>query len=232
MKDDEQRPIAQNVLAFVLDETLRLLHPFVPFISESIYQKLNETAPERGLAGLCEIEFCDALVVARWPNRLDNLVNEEAESKIVFLQEAIRAIRDVKSKYNKPLREKVCVSIKADGGIAETLSQNSSLVEQLAGAEQLSAGASTIKPANAAVSVLSDASEIYVHDMIDPEAERKRLEKQKQDIEKARRAVESKLSNENFVNKARPEVVERAREKMTDLSEQLRTVQKHLSQLK
>jgi valyl-tRNA synthetase len=78
---------------------------------------------------------------------------------------------------------------------------------------------------------MSDTSEVYVHDLIDPDAERRRLEKQKEQAEKARQAVEAKLNNENFVTKAKPEVVARAREKLAELTEQLETVEKHLSEL-
>ena len=78
---------------------------------------------------------------------------------------------------------------------------------------------------------IADGIEIYVHDVIDPEAERGRLEKRKQEVEKAKKAVEGKLGNENFVTKAKPEVVEQAREKLAKLSEQLQTVEKHLSEL-
>ena len=76
MQDSEQKPIAQNVLAFVLDQTLRLLHPFVPFISEGIFQKLNELAPARILNGLTQAEQAEALVIARWPHSLDNFLDE------------------------------------------------------------------------------------------------------------------------------------------------------------
>jgi valyl-tRNA synthetase len=70
-----------------------------------------------------------------------------------------------------------------------------------------------------------------VHDVIDPEAERARLTKQKQEIEQAKKGVESKLANENFVARAKPEVVAQAREKLQQLQEQLQAVEKHLSEL-
>jgi len=73
--------------------------------------------------------------------------------------------------------------------------------------------------------------QIYVHNVIDPEAERARLEKQKEQLERAKNAVEAKLANENFVTKAKPEVVAQARDRLTELSEQLNTVEKHLSEL-
>ena len=72
---------------------------------------------------------------------------------------------------------------------------------------------------------------VYVHDAIDVKAERVKLEKQKEQIEKGKKAVEAKLSNENFISKAKPEVVAQAREKLAELTEQLETVDKHLSEL-
>jgi valyl-tRNA synthetase len=87
-----------------------------------------------------------------------------------------------------------------------------------------------VKPANAAVSI-AGVTEVYVHDAIDPEAERSRFEKQKQQIEKAKESVEAKLANENFVKKARPQVVSQAKDKLAQLTEQLKTVEKHLSEL-
>ena len=86
------------------------------------------------------------------------------------------------------------------------------------------------KPENAAA-IIHDDMQIYIHDVIDPEAERLRLEKQKDKIEKAKKGVEAKLSNENFVSKAKPEVVSSAREKLAELTEQLETIERHLSEL-
>ena len=70
-----------------------------------------------------------------------------------------------------------------------------------------------------------------MHNVIDVEAERTRLEKEKQEAEKAKKAVEARLANENFVTKAKPEVVAQARERLFELTEQLETVEKHLSEL-
>jgi valyl-tRNA synthetase len=86
------------------------------------------------------------------------------------------------------------------------------------------------KPKNAAT-VIVGSGELFIHDVINHEAERARFEKQKEKIEKAKEAVEAKLSNENFVNKAKPQVVAQARNRLAELSEQLKTVEKHLSDL-
>ncbi len=78
---------------------------------------------------------------------------------------------------------------------------------------------------------IADVTEVYVHDAIDLEAEKRRFEKQKQEIERAKKATEAKLANKDFVNKAKPEVVDRAKEKLSELSEQLEVVERHLSEL-
>jgi len=230
MQDEQQKPAAQNILAFILDQILRLLHPFVPFITEGIFQKLNEIAPVRKLKGLAEAKNAKALVIADWPKKLDSLIDEDAEKQIMAIQSVIRAIRGVRSKYDKPPSEMLFVSAKLQREHVEILSRNVELICQLAGVKEFKAGITVKKPASAAVAI-ADAAEVYVHDVIDPQAERKRLQKQKGKIVKAKTTVEAKLGNENFIAKAKPKVVQQAKEKMAELTEQLQTIEKHLAEL-
>ncbi|GAI29387.1 unnamed protein product, partial [marine sediment metagenome] len=130
MQDEQKKPIAQNVLAFVLDQTLRLLHPFVPFITEGIFQKLNEIAPARELKGIAESKGAKALVIAQWPEGLDSIEDAEAEGQIATVQSVIRAIRDIRSKYNKQPSEKLVASANSPQGIAGVLNANSGLICQ------------------------------------------------------------------------------------------------------
>jgi valyl-tRNA synthetase len=206
------------------------LHPFVPFITEGIFQKLNEVAPARELKGIAESKEAKALVIAQWPEGLDSIVDAEAEGQIATVQSVIRVIRDIRSKYNKQPSEKLVASAYSPQGIAGVLNANSGLICQLAGLKEFEASHTSEKPQNAAA-VIVDQMQIYLHEAIDIEAEKQRLEKQKEQIEKAKKAVEAKLANENFVNKAKPEVVAGARDKLAELSEQLKTVEKHLSEL-
>ncbi|MHC4203644.1 MAG: valine--tRNA ligase [Planctomycetota bacterium] len=230
MQDEQKRPIAQNVLAFVLDQTLRLLHPFIPFITEGIFQKLNEIAPVRRLEGVTGANNADALIVAEWPQSVDCLQDTDAEKQIDIIQTITRTIRDIRSNRNIPPKELLVVSVKSQQEIVEIIERNSELISQLAGIKEFNAGTDIVKPANAAVSI-AGVTEVYVHEAIDPDAEKLRLEKQKQQIEKAKASVEAKLGNENFVNKAKPEVVAQAKDKLAQLVEQLNTVEKHLSEL-
>ncbi|MHC4702200.1 MAG: valine--tRNA ligase, partial [Planctomycetota bacterium] len=230
MQNEETKPIAQNVLAFALDQTLRLLHPFVPFITEGIFQKLNEVAPVRGLEGLAEVESSESLVIAEWPKAIDSLREPDAEKQIEVVQEVLRTIREIRNARNIPPKVRLVVSAKAQQEIAEILNGSAELIEQLAGVKEFQAGTDIAKPANAAVAV-ADAAEIYVHDAVDPQAERLRFEKQKQQIEKAKSGVEAKLANENFITRAKPQVVAQAKDKLAQLTEQLKTVDRHIAEL-
>ena len=230
MQDEQQRPIAQNVLAFVLDQTLRLLHPFVPFITEGIFQKLNEIAPARKLQYLAEAESAEALVIAKWPMGLGSLIDEEAEKQVSIIQKPIRAVRDIKNKYNITSTTVPTTSVTTTAQISTILDANADFICNMAGIEEIIAGPDVKKPKNAATAIVDDM-QIHVHDVIDLEAERARLEKQKQEIERAKKAVGAKLGNEDFVTKARPEVVARAKDKLAQLSEQLKTVEKNLLEL-
>ena len=230
MQGEKTKPIAQNVLAFALDQVLRLLHPFIPIITEGIFQKLNEVAPARGLDGLAEAKGSESLVIAQWPNRIDSLRDPDAEKQIEIVQEVVRTIREIRNDRNIAPKVALVVSAKAQKEIVDILNGGAGLVAQLAGLKEFQAGTDLAKPANAAVAV-ADAAQVYVHDAVDPEAERLRFEKQKEQLEKAKNAVEAKLANDNFVNRAKPEVVAQAREKLVLLTEQLNTVDRHLSEL-
>jgi valyl-tRNA synthetase len=230
MLDERKKPIAQNVLAYVLDQTLRLLHPFVPFITEGIFQKLNEIAPIRKLGNLADAQEAKALVVAQWPDELSSMLDTEAQEQIATAQTVIRTIRDIRNKYNKQPSEKLVASANSPQEIADVLNSNSGLICQLAGLKEFNVSHTSEKPSNAAAMIV-DQMQIYLHDAIDVKAEKQRLEKQKLQIDKAKKAVEAKLSNENFVNKAKPQVVAQARNRLTELSEQLKTVEQHLSEL-
>jgi len=230
MQDEKAKPIAQNVLAFALDQILRLLHPFVPFITEGIFQKLNEVTPVRGLAGLAEAKSSESLVMAAWPKEIDSLRDPDSAKQIEIVQGVVRTIREVRNNRNIPPKVPLVVSVRAQQEIVDVLNSSAGLIGQSAGVKEFQAGANIEKPANAAVAV-ADVAEVYVHDAIDPQAERLRFEKQKQQIEKAKSGVEAKLANENFVTRAKPQVVAQAKDKLAQLMEQLKTVDRHLSEL-
>ncbi len=230
MQDASHKPTAQNVLAFVLDQTLRLLHPFVPFITEGIFQNLNEIAPVRKLNRLVEVARADALVAAQWPAGLDRFIDDEIETRISAIQSPIRAVRDIRNKYNITPAMALAASADAPAHLAKILNEDADLICRLAGLKEFRAGTDIPKAKNAATAII-DQIKIYVHDVVDVEAERKRLEKQRSEVEKAKQAAHARLANDDFVTKAKPEVVAQAKEKLTQMTEQLAAIEKHLSEL-
>lgn len=230
MADAAQRPIAQNVLAFALDQTLRMLHPFVPFITEGIFQNLNALAPIRRLGTLAQAPSAESIMIAPWPAGLDAFIAPDIERQIETLQNCIGAIRDIRNKYNIHPAKRLIGTLVAPQGRLGMLRDGSHLICELAGMEQLIIEADAAKPANSAAAIVEEM-QIYVHDVVDVEAERQRLQKQKEFIENGIRPLQAKLSNDSFVSRAKPEVVEQSRQKLKDLTDQLDAVNKHLAEL-
>jgi len=230
MADAAQRPIAQNVLAFALDQTLRMLHPFVPFITEGIFQNLNAIAPVRRLGTLAEAPWAESIMIAPWPAGLDAFIAPDIERQIETLQHCIGAIRDIRNKYNIHPAKRLIGTLVAPQGRLGMLREGSHLICELAGMEKLIIEADAAKPANSAAAIVEEM-QIYVHDVVDVEAERLRLQKQKEFIENGIRPLQAKLSNESFISRAKPEIVEQSRQKLKDLTDQLEAVNKHLAEL-
>ena len=228
--DGEQKPIAQSVLAFVLDQVLRLLHPFVPFITEGIFQDLNAIAPKRGLKGIMELTTADSIMVAPWPEPIDGCIDGQTEQQIETVQSVIRSIRDIRSQYNIPPSKPLVCSAAAPEAVCTMLSANAVLIQKQAFVESLTVESGLEKPKDAAV-IIIDEIKLFVHDAVDKDAERLRLQKQKEFVEKGIKPLAGKLGNENFTSRAKPEVVEQSRQKLKELTDQLAAIEKLLSEL-
>lgn len=229
--DDGQKAVPQNVLAFILDSTLRMLHPFVPFITEGIYQKLNEVAPKRGLKGVFEVSAAKALIIADWPKGLDKFIDSKTEANITEVQEIVRAIREIRNKYAVAPGKKLIAMANAPADIAKNLNDNAELICDRASLERFSASPDAVKPVNAAAAVV-EQTQVFVEGLIDADAERKRLEKQRDEILAGVRGNEAKLNNANFISRAKPEVVEQTKQRLAELKEQLAVIEKNLAELK
>jgi valyl-tRNA synthetase len=228
MKDEQDKYTAKAVLAFVLDAVLRLLHPFVPFITEAIYNNLRTLTPAIDL-GIAKLQNSDVLVTAKLPERMEGLIDTEIQRQMGVVQNVIRSIRDIRSQYNIAPSKKLAVIV-SGGASVNILTENQDLILQLANLESFAAKADAVKPANAAAVIIDDLN-IFVDNVIDVNAEKDRLEKQKQQISGQLKSVEARLANENYVSRAKPEVVQETRDKLIELKEQLESVEKLLSDI-
>jgi valyl-tRNA synthetase len=214
------RAAAQYVLWYVLENTLKLLHPFMPFITESIWQHL----PHEG----------QSIMVAAWPKAESALSDEWAEKGMNDMMETIKAIRNMRAEVNVPPGKKCdCILHMQSNESKELFSTNVQYIKTLAAAETveiLAAGAE--KPDNAMTAVASGV-EIYLplKGLIDVEKETARLNKEVENLDKELKRLAGKLSNAGFVAKAPQEVIAKERAKEKEYQEKQTAIKERLAYL-
>ncbi|MBL7222026.1 MAG: valine--tRNA ligase [Phycisphaerae bacterium] len=214
------------IAAHCLDVVLRLLHPICPFITEAIWKQLNELVPTRG-PGAAAGE--PVLARALWPRADAAVISEPAEQKFAMLTDLIRQCRNIRTRHNVPPANRVNAILDASGDSSRTVSENIALIEAQAGLGEITIGdAATAQPPNSAA-VTGGGVRIFLLDVIDASAEIARLTKQAETLEKGIAGIEGKLGNENFVKRAKPEVVEGERQRLESLKRDLQTVQQALA---
>ena len=224
LRDPEARPIAQRVLAGVLDGLCRLLHPIVPFLTESIWQALGQVAPSRGLhePGAAAESVC----IAPWPSYPEAWRDSEAEGVVAQWQEKVAAIRTLRAERNVPASAKIHPIILAEGPVAAILKSGESFIKSLTNAATLTIASQADRPQECAVAVLGDAEILLpLEGLIDKQAETARHRKSLTDIEKQIASIQSKLGNEGFLGRAPAEVVEQQRAKLAELLAQKAAVE-------
>ena len=201
LNSDDQitRENAQNVLCYVLIETLKLLHPFMPFITEEIWQAL----PHDG----------EALMIARYPEYTESLAFPAEERDFEMVMNAIRAVRSRRAEMNVPPSRKAHLFITTDR--QDAFRSGEIYITKLAYAEQITISSEQPADAEKMVSAVTEEAKLFMPmaELIDLDKERARLEKE---LEKARKNYEGqmrKLSNENFVSRAPEAVVQTERER-------------------
>jgi valyl-tRNA synthetase len=228
LKDENKAPMAQMVLSLVLDNTFRLFHPFIPFITEELWTLLNEYAPQRGLEKVLE---CPEMVIeASWPKINPQWDNNETEATYAILQDAIRSIRDIKAKYQIPPKTKVSVIIKTAQDTETILRPLESHLLSQAVLEKITFDSNAEKPKNSATAVAGDM-EIYVENVLDPVKELKRLNGQKEKLEKLLAATMRKLNNPKFVDSAPASVVEEEKRREAESKAQLLAIEEGIKSL-
>ncbi len=214
-KGGEEAKTARAVLVFVMSETLKLLHPFMPFITEEIWQ----TLPHSG----------ETVMLSAWPEFSQSLVFEEDEKKMDIIMDAIRAIRNRRSEMNVPPSRKAHVYVATEKtDIFETATV---FMQRLASASDVSIGDSF--NIEGSVSIVTADAKIYIPmgDLVDFEAERKRLLKDREAAEKKLSQINGKLSNPGFLAKAPQNVIEAQKEDAQKLTEKIKMIDESLAAL-
>ena len=215
------------VLAFVLETSLRLLHPFMPFITEELWQNLKERLPRETLKD-------PALIIALYPRPNEKLLDPQAEQVMETVMEVVRTIRNSRAEYKVEMGKWVESSVYADS-LQAALKGKSTVIESLARTRPLSILPRGQRPANAEkamVYVLKDADVVIpLAGMVDSEAEKARLSKEMDVLEREINRLSGRLADSQFTSKAPPAVIDKEKGRLNEYQDKAARMKAELKQL-
>eukprot|EP00585_Thalassiosira_rotula_P005584 CAMPEP_0196146536 /NCGR_PEP_ID=MMETSP0910-20130528/23250_1 /TAXON_ID=49265 /ORGANISM="Thalassiosira rotula, Strain GSO102" /LENGTH=1100 /DNA_ID=CAMNT_0041408749 /DNA_START=146 /DNA_END=3448 /DNA_ORIENTATION=- len=228
---------ARRVLVYILDTSMRLLHPYMPYVTEQLWHHLPRAPKTDDMAA-------NALMLADWPQMDDNaplVTDKDAIATFEVFQALTRSIRNARAEYNVEQGKKISATIVASGHLKEAIeAEVKSLVmlakldpEQVAVVESGSEEAKEVSAGDSAQLVVQDGVEAYLplSGLIDVEKEKARLEKQSTKLAKEIEKLAGRLQSKGFVDKAPPAVVDKARAELAELEDQASKVQSSLETL-
>ncbi|RLB07063.1 MAG: valine--tRNA ligase [Deltaproteobacteria bacterium] len=202
-----RRATTQKTLVYVLDKTLKLLHPYMPFITEEIWQRL----PHNG----------DSIMVANYPEVRSDLVDEEAVKEMERIKDVITGVRNIRGEMGvAPLTYVDVILVADDEKIASSLKEHLRFIQDLARARQIRIAVKGERP-RAAATALADGVEVFVplQGLVeDPQMEHRRLTKELRKLLDELEITQKKLANESFLKKAPAEIINKEREKLQEFS--------------
>ncbi len=216
--DAASKKAALWTLKTVLSDALRLLHPFMPFITEEIYDVLTDE---------------ESIMISSYPARDEALSFKEEEESIERIKSAVRAVRAVRKEMDVPVKKKTGVYILSDVATRKAFEQAEDVFKLLCGASGLSFIASGEDVPENAVSSVIDGATLYIPlaELVDTEKEKARLLSEKERLEKELARSGAMLSNERFLAKAPKDKVEEERQKQQKYEDMLKTVEERLKAL-
>ncbi|AVL00272.1 valine--tRNA ligase [Pediococcus inopinatus] len=214
--DETAKANTRNILAYILDQTLRLLHPIMPFVTEELWQAM----PHKG----------KSIVTAAYPTVHEEMSNAKAEDDMGHLIDLIKAVRNIRADANAPMSSSVDLLVKTDNANLKALFENNQdYIERFCHPAKFEVGANLDIPKLAMSAVITDA-EVYIPlaELVDLKEEAARLQKEVEKyMNEVNRSVK-KLSNERFVANAPDDVVESERQKQADYQSKLAATQERL----
>ncbi|MCD8914936.1 valine--tRNA ligase [Staphylococcus simulans] len=219
-EDEDQKQATRSVLSYVLDRTMRMLHPYMPFVTEEIWQNL----PHEG----------ETIVTSAWPKVQSEFMFEESKQAMQYVVEIIKAVRQARSEVNTPLSKAIPIYIKTKSeAITEMLEENKHYIDRFGHPSELVIATDIETPDKAMTSVVGAGEVILpLEGLIDMDKEIARLEKELDKWQSELDRVDKKLSNENFVNKAPEKIINEERAKKEDYQEKYDSVKARIEQLK
>ncbi len=222
--DVQASEIAKSVVLFVLDQILKLAHPFIPFITEEIWQTLPFPRSSA--------ESVQSIMNQTYPQVQKQWIDQAAEKEMHFIQKTISCIRNIRSEMNIPPDKKANVMINGPKEKLHSLKKVPVYFEKLAGVQSIELNKQVEKPNKTASGIVEDV-EVFIplEGLIDLNIERDRIDKEIKRMEKILSNLNLKLSNHQFLKKAPAHVVEKEQQKQTDFGEKLKKLKKNFTML-
>ncbi len=219
LQDPARRTQTQAMLLYLFDQILRLLHPYMPHITEELWQAIGATPDQ------------PVLTRAPFPEPNPALIDADAEAEIAQVFEVIRAIRNLRAEVKiTPGVEVLCVWLNpTDEGSRTRLQNHQSMIEHLAWCRAVRWGT----PTERALMNPTDSAEVYlpIAGVVDIERERERLQKELTKVEEELRRVQARLRNPQFLERAKQEVVQETRQQEAELMERYARIKTRITQL-
>ncbi len=213
----QERADAAALLAWVLERTLRLLHPIMPFVTEEIWQRFGQDG---------------SISVAAWPEQHPELADADAERVMAAVQEIVTAVRRFRARHRIPPGRRFPARVELPPALAADVEPLAERIQRLAGLDGLAfAEPSAGKLAGETTAALAGGAVYLPPGLFDVDAERARLEKERAELDADLARVRGKLANDGFVSKAPPEVVDGERDKSARLTQRLEDVEAQLAEL-
>jgi valyl-tRNA synthetase len=221
--DDEEKRVVRAVLVHTLKDMLKLLHPFMPYITEEIYSYLPKGTPEADNPD-------DFLMKGAWPLYDDALEYPEEVKTIEIAMEAIKSIRNIRAEAEAAPGRKLRAVILAEGEGAAAMESCRRYIMNLANITEILLTSDKKETPDEAMSAIITGAEIFIplDDLLDYKAEFERLSREKKKLEDEVARLEKKLSNEGFVAKAPPQIIAEEREKAAGYQDKLEKIQERL----
>jgi valyl-tRNA synthetase len=203
----------------------------MPFITERLWQALNAQVPTewRGLDGF-GLPASETLIHAPWPVSSDALTDAEAERAFELIRSIVIKIREARTNYKIPPRQEVEATTQAPAPIAQLLLDNRGITQPLTGCIGRGVGPKIDRPAGSAAVLVGEVT-VYLHDVVDLDTEKARLEKLLADKQKQVKTFEGRLGNEKYVNNAPAHLVQETRDQHAAAVKELEQVQRQLAEL-
>jgi len=219
-ENEDAKRVAMSILVHVYEVSLALMHPFMPFITEEIWQQLNTG------------KKAESLCIRTYPLADEGRKDRDAEEQMTIVMDAVTGIRSIRGELNISPSLELKAMIRTHDHSEDILKRNFSYISGLARTKDLEIGGDIAPPKNTATSI-KPLMEIYVplKGLIDIDAEISRLSKELKKVEKELLFIKKKLANEDFIGKAPQNVVEENRAKHNEYIEKIKTIQVNISKL-